>query len=290
MEKSSRPKIFIVVLNYNGRDTLSSCLSSIYHSTYSPYEVVVVDNGSQDGSFELAKKQFSRAHFIKNHTNIGFASGNNIGIRFALEKFADYVLILNNDACLKKDTLMELASAAQEKSIPAIFNPLILNGDNKSIWFAGGEIQWLKMRNVHLKRPASKNIHSTEYCTGCAMFVDKEVFKKIGLFDERYFLYYEDADFSVRAKKAGFELYVCPSAKVVHHEQSNQTNKLKTYWLVLSGMLFFFSHANFFQKIALFLYLQARKMKNIFSLIFEKSDKASQVHKAYSDFKKIKSL
>ena len=91
MSEPYQPTIFVVVLNYNGKDTLAACLSSIYQSDYCHFEVVLVDNASNDGSFELAKNQFSRAHFIKNPTNLGFSRGNNIGIRFALEKFADYV-------------------------------------------------------------------------------------------------------------------------------------------------------------------------------------------------------
>ena len=288
MPTSLQPTIFVVVLNYNGKETLSSCLSSVYQSDYSLFEVVVVDNASNDGSFELAKNQFSRAHFIKNPVNVGFSKGNNIGIRFALEKFADYVLVLNNDACLKKNTLSKLVGVAQEKTVGSILNPLIFNKDGRSIWFAGGQILWSQMKNIHLTKISAKNLYSTEYCTGCAMFIGKEVFKKIGLFDERYFLYYEDADFSVRAKKAGFELLICPTAKVIHQEQSTIKNDLKIYWLVLSGLLFFSCHSDFSQKIWLFFYLQLRKLKNFHASVFKPSPQVSQVNKAYKDFKKLK--
>ena len=120
------------------------------------------------------------------------------------------------------------------------------------------------------------------------MLVSKEVFKQIGLFDERYFLYYEDADFSVRAKKAGFELLICPTAKVIHQEQSTIKNDLKIYWLVLSGLLFFSCHSDFSQKIWLFFYLQLRKLKNFHASVFKPSPHVSQVNKAYKDFKKLK--
>lgn len=282
------PKVFIIVLNYNGKTTLSSCLASIYSSTYPKFEVVVVDNDSHDGSFELAKTNFSRAHFIKNSTNTGFASGSNLGIRFALEKFADYVLVLNNDTYLKKDTLSKLVTLAQSHPVPAIINPLILNRDEKTVWFAGGVIEWLKMKNVHLTKTSLATPYPTEYCTGCAMFVSKEIFKKIGLFDQRYFLYYEDADFSLRARKVGFDLLICPTAKITHLEQSNEKNELKTYWLVLSGLLFFSLNADFFQKLYLLPYLQLRKLKNLFELKFKPSPLASQVKQAYQDFRKIR--
>lgn len=288
MPEAFQPTIFVIVLNYNGNETILNCLSSIYQSDYLKFEVVLVDNDSQDGSFELAKKNFSRAHFIKSPENIGFARGNNLGIRFALEKFADYVLVLNNDAFLEKNTLSKLLNLAQSRSTGAIINPLILEKNGQDIWFAGGTIQWLKMKTLHLKKIISNDPYQTQYCTGCAMFIDKEIFKKIGLFDERYFLYYEDADFSVRAKKAGFDLLICPEAKVIHIEQSNQKNALKIHWLVLSGMLFFSLNANFFQRIWLFSYIKLRKIKNLYALAFKPSATATQVRKAYADFKKIK--
>ncbi|MEI8343605.1 MAG: glycosyltransferase family 2 protein [Candidatus Moraniibacteriota bacterium] len=290
MLKTVQPSIFVVVLNYNGKDTLTACLSSVFQSDFKGFEVVVVDNNSIDGSFELAKNQFPRAHFIKNSKNIGFAKGNNIGIRFALEKFADYILVLNNDAYLEKNTILELAIVAEKTKTAGIFNPIILNANNNSIWFAGGKIDWLKMKNQHLTKISSQNPYSTQYCTGCAMFINKEVFKKIGLFDERYFLYYEDADFSVRARNAGFDLRICPSAKVLHIEQSSINNPLKTYWLVLSGMIFFFSQGSPFQKIWLLFYLQLRKFKNYFLNLLKPSQQTFQVKKAYKDFRKINLL
>ncbi len=286
---NEQPKLFVIVLNYNGKDTLPACLASVYQSDYSNFEVVVVDNNSKDGSFEAAKNQFSRAHFIRSPQNIGFARGNNLGLRFALEKFADFVLLLNNDAFLQKNTLSILLEAAQEKKSPAIFNPLIVNKNDQKIWFAGGKIKWLQMKNVHLTKATAAKIYPTQYCTGCAMLVSKEIFKKIGLFDERYFLYYEDADFSVRALKAGFGLFICPSAKVSHAEQSCAKNKTKVYWLVLSGLLFFSTNGASPQRIWFFFYFLLRKFKNLYLIVFEPSLEATQVQQAFQAFKKLKS-
>ncbi len=286
---NEQPKLFVIVLNYNGKDTLPACLASVYQSDYNNFEVVVVDNNSKDGSFEAAKNQFSRAHFIRSPQNIGFARGNNLGLRFALEKFADFVLLLNNDAFLQKNTLSILLEAAQEKKSPAIFNPLIVNKNDQKIWFAGGKIKWLQMKNVHLTKATAAKIYPTQYCTGCAMLVSKEIFKKIGLFDERYFLYYEDADFSVRALKAGFGLFICPSAKVSHAEQSCAKNKTKVYWLVLSGLLFFSTNGASPQRIWFFFYFLLRKFKNLYLIVFEPSLEATQVQQAFQAFKKLKS-
>lgn len=287
MNENSQPKIFIVVLNFNGKDTLSACLSSIYQSDYLNFEVIVVDNDSEDGSLEQAKNYFSRTHFIKNPTNLGFSRGNNLGIRLALEKFADYVFILNNDTIIEKTTLSSLASTMKNFPSAGIISPIIFTANNVSVWFAGGIIHWQKMKTEHLYQIKSELPYPTEYLSGCAMFVKKDVFKKIGLFDERFFLYYEDTDFSFRAKKAGFNLLMIPSAHIQHLEQSSTLNKLKTYWLVLSGLIFFRSNSSFLNKLWIILiYLPLRKIKNFYNLFFKKSLIAYDVQKAYGDFKK----
>lgn len=282
---STFPKIFVIILNYNGKNTLPACLSSVFQSDYPNFEVVVVDNNSQDDSFEQAKRNFSRSHFIKNSENIGFSKGNNIGIRFSLEKFADYIFVLNNDAIVEKTTLSFLMNIAQTNPSAGIVSPLILNG-NKDIWFAGGKIQWGKMRAIHLTQKTSDQPYSSEYLSGCAMLIKKEVFKKIGLFEERFFLYYEDADFSLRAKKAGFKLLVAPTITIQHLEQSSG-NDSKNYWLVLSGLLFFKIHSTGFWKLWIFFYLRLRKMKNFYNYYFSKNIATENVRRAYKDFKKI---
>ncbi|KKP97328.1 MAG: Glycosyl transferase family 2 [Candidatus Moranbacteria bacterium GW2011_GWE1_36_7] len=286
MMNSNFPKIFVVILNFNGKSTLLNCLTSVFQSDYPNFEIVVVDNNSDDGSFEQAKLNFSRSHFIKNSENIGFSKGNNIGIRFALEKFADYVFVLNNDTLLEKTTLSSLIKTAEKNTSAGIISPLILTSDNNSIWFAGGKIVWEKMRAIHLTTKYSSIPYFSEYLSGCAMLIKKEVFKKIGLFDERFFLYYEDADFSLRTRKAGFGLLVDPSAHIQHLEQSN-SNGSKNYWLVLSGLLFFQTHSSLLWKLWLSPYLILRKMKNLFNIYIKKDVSATNVLQAYKDFKKL---
>ncbi|HAR99611.1 MAG: Glycosyl transferase family 2 [Candidatus Moranbacteria bacterium GW2011_GWC2_37_73] len=280
------PKVFVVILNFNGKNILLDCLTSVFKSDYSNLEIVVVDNNSTDESFEKARLNFSRSHFIKNDENIGFSKGNNVGIRYALEKFADYVFVLNNDTILEKTTISSLVKTAQENPLAGIISPLILNADNESVWFAGGKVQWRKMKSVHLTKKSSGNIYFSEYLSGCAMFIKKEVFKKVGLFDERFFLYYEDADFSLRSKKAGFDLLIDPTITIQHLEQSS-SNDSKNYWLVLSGLLFFQTHSNAFWKVWHFFYLLLRKAKNFYNIYIKKDSAALRISQAYKDFRKL---
>lgn len=282
MKKNNLPKVFIVVLNYNGLRTITKCLSSIYQSSYANFEVVLVDNASTDGSLELAKQQFQKAHIIMNQTNAGFAKGNNIGIRFALEKFAEYVLVLNNDAYLEPDTLEKLISYAGKDQTVGILSPLVFTA-NKKIWFAGGRIDWLRMRTIHDNLRVLKTPYASDYLCGCSLFVSQAVFQKIGLFDEKFFLYYEDADFSIRARKAGFKIRIVPQAQLIHDEQSESNKPQKIYWLVLSGIIFFRKHTPLFLKPWVFLYLMFRKIKNRRDISNKKDEISLAVNKAYKD-------
>lgn len=276
------PKIFVIILNFNGKDTISACLHSVFNSHYPNFEVVFVDNDSKDGSFELAKSLFPKIHFIKNNSNIGFGRGNNIGIRFALEKMADYVFLLNNDAVLESNTLFNLVKIAQNKKEIGIFSPIIYS--HNKVWFSGGNIKFGNMKTEHSTKIPKAEISISEYVTGCAMLIKKEVFKSIGLFDEDYFLYYEDADFCLRARKNGFKSAVIKSAKVFHDEKSNENLEQKIYWLVLSGLIFFKKNTPLLFKPWVSFYLILRKIKNIFS----KNNLSPIVKKAYSDYKTYK--
>jgi len=280
------PKVFAIVLNYNGRDVLLPCLDSLYKSDYPNLEIVVVDNNSKDGSLEDAREKFPRFHFIKNSENIGFGAGNNVAIRFALEKMADYVFLLNNDATVEPDTISNLVAEAEKDGESGILSPIIFTPD-KNVWFAGGKIIWKKMRTAHIFKPFSDSPYETAYVSGCAMLVKKDVFKKIGLFDEDFFLYYEDADFSWRAKKAGFELKMVPDAIAYHCEKSETKNPAKLYWLVISGLIFFKKNATGWKKLRVSFYLTLRKIKNFFDVKFRPSPEAMEVRRAYRNYKKF---
>lgn len=283
------PKVFIVMLNYNGRDVIKKCLTSIFKIDYPNFEVIVVDNNSTDGSFEIAKGTFSKAIFIKNEENLGFSAGNNIGIKFAIERMAEYVLVLNNDTEVEKDFLEKLVEEGEKDPKTGILSPIIFNGKTKEIWFSGGKIKWLKMKTQHEKDTKEKDVYKTGYITGCAMLIKSNVFKKIGLFDEDFFLYYEDADFCLRAKKARIKNKIVSSSWVYHFENSEEENKNKVYWLVFSGLLFFRRNTSLLLKPWIYFYTFLRKTKNRLDIFRDKNkDVAKMVQKAYIDFNKAK--
>jgi GT2 family glycosyltransferase len=251
---------------------------------YPNFEVVVVDNNSRDGSFEEAKLNFSKAHFIQNEENLGFSIGNNSGIRFALERMAEHVLLLNNDTEVEKDFLTKLVEVAETDEKIGIASPVIFNGQDRQIWFSGGRIDWLRMKTIHGRKSATVDFYETDVITGCAMLVKSRVFKEIGLLDEDYFLYWEDTDFTVRAQRAGFKTIVVSGSWIYHFEKSEKEKKNKTYWLVVSGLIFFKKNTPLMLKPWITSYVFLRKMKNWADVVLKRGELAPTVRKAYKDF------
>lgn len=170
-----------------------------------------------------------RFKLIENRSNLGYAGGNNIGIQYALESGADHILILNPDTTVKNNFLTKLIGAVEKNPRAGIIGTAVNEGDGTVYC---GEIKWLKPELEHsVLKPVTRNLKPNFYILGAAMFVSKKVFEKIGMFDERYFLYFEDADFCVRARRARFKLTVASDA-IVHHNPSSSTSKLGTALLL----------------------------------------------------------
>jgi GT2 family glycosyltransferase len=281
------PKVFIIILNYNGLDCIKTTLVSVLRLDYLNFEIVLVDNNSQDGSFELVRREFPKVTSIKNSENLGFSAGNNIGIEYALERGADYIFLLNYDTKVEKSSLSYLVEEMEKDKKTGIASPMIFEGDTSNVWFSGGKIDWLKMKSEQIKNKKTKNYYNSDYLSGCAMLIRAEVFRKIGLFDEKFFLYWEDTDFSVRAKKAGYKLAVYPQSRICHFEKSQEKMERKIYWLVLSGLIFFKKNYSFFYRPWFSFYVLLRKIKNRHDIKKEKTAINEAVQKAYQDFKHV---
>lgn len=279
------PLVGIVVLNFNGEDGLIPCLHSLHALDYQNFFVVVVDNASQDRSFEQAKERFPQDVFIAHETNRGFAGGMNTGMKLAFERGAEFVWLFNNDALATPQALTVLIAQAQAFPHLGLLSPLILESHTHDPWFAKGKINAFRMRAVHQTpslEESTRAWYESEFVTGCALLIRRSVFETVGSLDERFFLYYEDADYSVRAREGGFQVGVVPRAKVYHAEQS-RVNPEKLYHLVLSGLLFFEKQASFWQKPYFFIYGTIRRIKNIFDRMRGRAG-ARAVYRAYQEF------
>lgn len=215
----NKPFVCVIVLNYSGKNYLQTCLASLETQTYSNYSVIVCDNASVDRSVDYVKINFPLITIIQNQENFGFAKGNNIAIKFALETGADYILLLNNDTIAEKDFIEKLVTTAESSKKTGIVGPKIFDTRNRSL------IQDIGMSCDKFGFPLAINseevrdkgsVYEVFYVSGCAMLVKQEVLRKIGLFDEAYFMFSEDLDLCWRAQLAGYTVVVNKAAKIYH--------------------------------------------------------------------------
>jgi GT2 family glycosyltransferase len=215
----NKPFVCAIVLNYNGKNYLQTCLPSLESQTYSNYSVIVCDNASIDGSVDYVKINFPSITIIQNKENFGFAKGNNIAMKLALEKGADYVLLLNNDVIVEKDVIEKLVTTAESDKKIGIVGPKIFDIRNRSLIHEIGMTcdkfgfpAVIKYENVK----DEGNISEAFYVSGCAMIIKQEVLRKIGFFDETYFMFAEDLDLCWRAQLAGYTVVVERAANMYH--------------------------------------------------------------------------
>jgi GT2 family glycosyltransferase len=241
------PHVAIVVLNWNGRDDTLACLASLRQLAYPSYQIVVVDNGSTDGSVEAIRAKYPDVPLIETGENLGYVGGNNLGLKWAREQSADYVLLLNNDTEVAPDFLSELVRAAESATSVGIVGPIIYYFDRpQTIWSAGGAIDWTRgeTRMIGLDETDTGQFgcqpRPVDFVTGCALLIKSQVIRQIGELDSRFFAYYEEAEWSVRAARAGFAIWHVPSAKIWHkisperRAVSPQTN----YYMTRNRLLF----------------------------------------------------
>lgn len=263
-------KISIIVLNYNGLADTLECLESIsmLNKNGLKVEVVVVDNNSSDGSKKTLTK-LKNIHLISNSRNLGFSGGNNKGIEYALSIKSNLILLLNNDTILDKNLLLGLSKTAKSFDIisPKIYfakghefhkNRYKTKEIGKVIWYAGAKIDWNNILGSHIgvdevDRGQYQKQHDTDFATGACMLIKKEVFEKIGLLDEKYFLYLEDMDFCVRAKKSNFKIGYDPIAFLWHKNAAStggSGSDLQDYYITRSRLLFVFKFGKIRTKLA----------------------------------------
>jgi GT2 family glycosyltransferase len=240
-------RVVIIVLNWNGLADTLKCLESLVCLDYPDYKVVVVDNGSTDGSPAHIRERFPDVALIENGENLGFAGGNNVGLRWALGQGADYVLLLNNDTEVAKDSLSLLVKAAEADQRIGVAGPTVCYYDRPPIiWSAGGGIDWRRGKTwmMGLNEPDigqfGEDPREVDFVTGCVLLVRARAVEEVGELDERFFMYYEDTEWCVRIARAGYCIVHVPRAKVWHKispgEQAD--SPLIHYYMTRNRLLF----------------------------------------------------
>jgi GT2 family glycosyltransferase len=243
---SDTPRVAVIVLNWNGKALTLDCVRSLLEVRTPNVETVVVDNASTDGSTEAVREVFGdRVTLLVNDDNLGFAEGNNVGIRHALERGAEFVLLLNNDTVVDPDLVNCMLRPFEGDPGVGMTGPKIYYYNPRDqIWFAGGEVfLWRGVtRHIGIREKDHgqfENRRDVDYVTGCALMASRGVFESAGLLDPSYVAYYEDVDLCMRARRAGFRIVYVPDGKVWHKISASTggqmsrrkiVRKLKSTW------------------------------------------------------------
>ena len=259
-------KIAVIIINWKKYDFTLNCIDSVLKSSYKNFKIILIDNESQN-SFPDEINKSEKIQIIKNENNEGFSKANNQGIKYSIKHGFDYVLLLNNDTLIKNDlidSLIQQSSTLNQK----IIQPLILNYDGSKIWNAGGKINnFFGTFQTLEKGKGFKNFKInrtyTDWFTGCCVLIKAEIFNHVGYFDERFFAYYEDVDYSIRLKKMGYSIALMTNSYLQHYESasSKSMNKIEGnlspyvhYLNIRNHILLLKKHSKSFNLIGVLLY------------------------------------
>ncbi|MEW5976943.1 MAG: glycosyltransferase family 2 protein [Acidobacteriota bacterium] len=217
----SQPLLISVVLNSNRRDDALECLASLEGSTYDNQKTIVLDNGSSDGSVAAIRASFPAVQIIELVDNRGYAGNNNVGIQIAQAQGAEWIFVLNEDTVLAPDCLEQLVAAGEKDPRIGILGPMVYHHDEPEvIQSAGGRIgrYWesLHLGQNELDAGQFSEPHRVDWISGCGIMVRREVIEEIGVIDERYFYYWEETEWCLRAARAGWWIVHVPAANLWH--------------------------------------------------------------------------
>lgn len=277
-KKASMVKVSLIVLNWNARKITQEELENVagLETKGLDVECMVVDNGSTDDTVEkLSNYDLPNMgyRFIETGKNLGYAGGNNIGIKNAYKRGSDYMILLNNDVILPGDILVKLISVVEKDKKIGLLTPKIYFAKGyefhkdrykdkdlgKVIWYAGGLIDWENVYSIHrgvdeVDRGQYDKEEEVDIANGACLLIKKEVISDIGFLRDKYFMYWEDADYCVRAKKAGWKVIYTPKTYLWHKVSSSSAigSNLNDYFLTRNRMLFGMKYALMHTKFALF--------------------------------------
>jgi len=224
------PVVEIIIVNWNGLPDTIECIASMKKITYPNYKITVVDNGSAGNDSAMLEQEFGDyIDVIKSTRNLGFTGGCNIGIRQALDKGSDYVLLLNNDTVVASDFLSEMIKAAESDKEVGIAGAKIYNYGTNQIQFVWGGIDFYRGQPTYTPKyvierfregPIDKgqydDLKYVDWASGCSLLIKSDLIKTIGVLDETFFALLEEVEYCTRARKSGYKVVYVPAAKVWH--------------------------------------------------------------------------
>ena len=273
-----KPSVTVIVLNWNGKDLTIECLESLKQVNYSNFNILVVDNGSTDGSVELLKEKFPEVSILVLEKNLGYAAGNNRGFDSLKHDQPEYVIFLNNDTIVDENFIEPLVKQLlthkkASQTVPKIY----YENDPKLIWYAGGIVNLWTGSIYHLgirqyDGPAYSKTHKTKYATGCCFCMRYEEFKEFGGFDEAFPMYSEDVDLSLWIRAAGKQVWFVPDSKIWHKVSASLGGEFSFGKIVRKARGIFLlikKHANVVQWLTLIVLLPIQLIIALLKLIFK---------------------
>jgi GT2 family glycosyltransferase len=243
------PLVVTVILNTNRRDDTLAALDSLEKASYPNHQVIVLDNASTDGSVEAVCSQFPRVRIIRLDRNLGYAGNNNVGIQAALEADADWIFVLNEDTIVDPDCLAELVEVGENNPKIGIAGPMVFHYDEPGVIQSAGGLLNARYLPIHVGQNQEDTgqfpePRSVDWITGCSIFVRRAVLLEIGGLDERFFYYWEETEWCVRARRRGWQIVLAPKAKIWHKgvQRNYRPSPNVTYYATRNRLLLMSKH------------------------------------------------
>lgn len=258
------PLIYIILVNFNSYKDTIECVRSLKKINYLNYKIVIVDNNSKNDSVKELKKHLNDCIIIESKNNKGFSGGNNLAIEYSIKNGAEYVLLLNNDTLVNPNFLTNMINSYNKiNNVGIVTCKILYYPEQNKIWYGGGKINWFKFIVEHYgmgefdigQTDLNKEV---DFATGCCMLVKIDVLKKVGLLSDEYFMYFEDVDFCVRVKEAGYRIWYNHNAIIYHkvgQASGGEESSFSIEWCTRNRLFFMKKYKNRVPKFQYFLSL-----------------------------------
>ena len=283
----NEPSIFIILVNYNGYEDTVDCIESLKNIDYYNYKILVIDNASTDDSYNKLNTLKGEFILLKSEKNLGFSGGNNIGIEYAMNHEADYVMLLNNDTLVEPDFLNKMIETAEVYKDSGIVGCKMMYYPKKDIiWYGGGYIDWRKYSGVHENQgeidALKDKVREVNFLTGCCMLIKRGTIEKAGYLSEEYFMYLEDLDYCARVLENNLKIIYNPEAKIYHKVSASTGGEESSFaikWGTRNRFLFFkkFSkNRSLLDKFKGIVFLIFSRIIKLFILLFKRKFEESR--------------
>lgn len=236
--------ILTIIVTYNGEKYIEACIDSLLMQTQET-DILLVDNDSSDNTCKIVREKYPQVIIINVGHNSGFAHANNIGIQYAIDNSYEYVMLLNEDTVADKKLVEELMKYADRRT--AVAPKIYKNGSQTKVWYAAGKIDFKNGIALNCQNESINQMTEASFMTGCCLLIHTEIFREIDLFDENYFLYYEDTDLSIRMNIHNIRMLYVPDACVWHRMMGRRTKEYYAYYMERNRLFLLKKYAKYFQ-------------------------------------------